>query len=155
MQMDIDTIEQEFDAQEFGEQEFGSDNAMDANLARTTVIKPTATAILIPTLTQQARARLQYLQQAAPDKRLRIRVKAGGCSGFQYEFLLEDYQAQSDAGDLQKYADSAAELLIDITSLGFLQRAIIDYQTNLAGESFSIINPEATSSCGCGVSFSM
>ncbi len=137
--MDTDNIKQELDEQEFGEQEFTADtNAGTMSLS-------------LPTLTQTARARLHYLQQQATDKRLRIRVKAGGCSGFQYEFLLEDYQPEAD--DIQQYAD--VELLIDKTSQGFLRQAIIDYQSNLAGESFSIINPEATSSCGCGVSFSM
>ncbi len=152
--MNIDNIEQEFNAQDV-EQEFEQEFDVQSDMAGAD--KP----LLIPTLTQDARARLQYLQQQAPEKRLRISVKAGGCSGYQYEFLLEDYQQSSDSAsdDLQQYADKnigvAVELLIDKISLGFLQQAMIDYQTNLAGENFSIINPSATSSCGCGVSFAM
>ncbi|MCH9845521.1 MAG: iron-sulfur cluster assembly accessory protein [Alphaproteobacteria bacterium] len=102
-------------------------------------------------ITEQAKQKLRALHNQSPDKMLRIRVKAGGCSGYQYEFLLDD-KDKASKDDYIEHDDVA--LLLDNISAGFLTNAIVDYQKKLAGESFQIINPNAVNSCGCGVSFS-
>lgn len=82
---------------------------------------------------------------------LRVAVEGGGCSGFQYQFDLVD-EAQPD--DLKVERDGAAAL-VDVVSLALLKGSEIDYVDELAGAEFRIRNPNAKSSCGCGVSFSI
>jgi iron-sulfur cluster insertion protein len=82
---------------------------------------------------------------------LRVGVDAGGCSGFQYQFDLVD---AADADDLKVECDGAAAL-VDVISLALLKGSEIDYVDELAGAEFRIRNPNAKSSCGCGVSFSI
>jgi iron-sulfur cluster assembly accessory protein len=82
---------------------------------------------------------------------LRVAVEGGGCSGFQYQFDLVD-QAQPD--DLRIERDGAAAL-VDEMSLVMLKGSEIDFVDELAGAEFKIRNPNAKSSCGCGVSFSI
>jgi iron-sulfur cluster insertion protein len=82
---------------------------------------------------------------------LRVAVEGGGCSGFQYQFdLVED--AQDD--DLKVERDGAAAL-VDVVSLALLKGSEIDFVDELAGAEFRVRNPNAKSSCGCGVSFSI
>ena len=82
---------------------------------------------------------------------LRVAVEGGGCSGFQYQFDLVD-AAQPD--DLKIERDGAAAL-VDEMSLVMLKGSVIDFVDELAGAEFKIRNPNAKSSCGCGVSFSI
>ena len=82
---------------------------------------------------------------------LRVAVEGGGCSGFQYQFDLVD-EAQPD--DLRIELDGAAAL-VDEVSLALLRGSEIDFVDELAGAEFRIRNPNAKSSCGCGVSFSI
>jgi iron-sulfur cluster assembly accessory protein len=82
---------------------------------------------------------------------LRVAVEGGGCSGFQYQFDLVD-AAQDD--DLRVERDGAAAL-VDVVSLALLKGSEIDYVDELAGAEFRVRNPNAKSSCGCGVSFSI
>ena len=82
---------------------------------------------------------------------LRVAVEGGGCSGFQYMFDLVD-EAQPD--DLKVERDGAAAL-VDVVSLALLKGSEIDFVDELAGAEFRIRNPNAKSSCGCGVSFSI
>lgn len=82
---------------------------------------------------------------------LRVAVEGGGCSGFQYQFDLVD-QAQED--DLRIERDGAAAL-VDEMSLVLLKGSEIDFVDELAGAEFRVRNPNAKSSCGCGVSFSI
>jgi iron-sulfur cluster assembly accessory protein len=82
---------------------------------------------------------------------LRVAVEGGGCSGFQYQFDLVD-QAQPD--DLKVERDGAAAL-VDVISLALLKGSEIDFVDELAGAEFRVRNPNAKSSCGCGVSFSI
>ena len=84
-------------------------------------------------------------------KNLRVAVLGGGCSGFSYEFTLEDTTAEDD---LVLEAGPAA-VLIDPTSLPFLSGSVIDFKNELIGARFAVENPNATSSCGCGTSFSI
>src|SRR5262245_24565883 len=82
---------------------------------------------------------------------LRVAVEGGGCSGFQYQFDLVD-EAQPD--DLRIERDGAAAL-IDNVSMALLKGSEIDFVDELAGAEFRVRNPNAKSSCGCGVSFSI
>jgi iron-sulfur cluster assembly accessory protein len=82
---------------------------------------------------------------------LRIAVEGGGCSGFQYQFDLVETPAEDD---LRIERDGAA-ILVDEVSLPFLRGAEVDFVDELAGAEFRIRNPNAKSSCGCGVSFSI
>jgi len=82
---------------------------------------------------------------------LRVAVEGGGCSGFQYQFDLVE-AAEDD--DLRIERDGAA-ILVDEVSLPFLKGAEVDFVDELAGAEFRIRNPNAKSSCGCGVSFSV
>ena len=88
--------------------------------------------------------------EAAP-RALRIAVEGGGCSGFQYEITLDAAAAEDDLV-LEK---DGQRVLIDPVSLPFLADAEIDFSDELIGAKFVVKNPNATSSCGCGTSFSM
>ena len=83
--------------------------------------------------------------------RLRVFVQGGGCSGFQYGFTIADQKNDDD------FEISAGELvvLVDSMSSQYLQGAEIDYIESLAGSQFSIKNPNAQTTCGCGSSFAI
>jgi iron-sulfur cluster insertion protein len=89
-------------------------------------------------------------EEGTPDLKLRVFVSGGGCSGFQYGFTFED---TANEDDTQVVRDNVV-LLIDPMSLQYLVGAEIDYQDSLQGSQFVIRNPNATSTCGCGSSFS-
>ncbi len=104
-----------------------------------------------PKVTDRAFARLAEINASTgEDKALRIAVEGGGCSGFQYDIKLDD--AEQD--DLVLTSDGQS-VVIDTVSLPFLANAVIDYSQELIGARFTIENPNATASCGCGTSFSM
>ncbi|MBL3704775.1 iron-sulfur cluster assembly accessory protein [Sulfitobacter sp. BDSS02] len=105
---------------------------------------------LPPKVTDRAFERLAEIGAATQGKALRVAVEGGGCSGFQYEIAL-DQPAEDDLvleGHGQK-------VVVDNISLPFLSNAVIDFTEELIGARFVIDNPNATSSCGCGTSFSM
>jgi len=81
----------------------------------------------------------------------RVMVSGGGCSGFQYGFSLDDKRQ----GDDQIFEEHGVAVVVDEASLAFLEGAHIDYVEELIGASFQIKNPNASSSCGCGNSFSI
>lgn len=89
-------------------------------------------------------------EEGTPDLKLRVFVSGGGCSGFQYGFTFEETVNEDDT---QVVKDSVT-LLIDPMSLQYLTGAEIDYQDNVKGSQFVIKNPNATTTCGCGSSFS-
>jgi iron-sulfur cluster insertion protein len=84
------------------------------------------------------------------DAGLRVFVQGGGCSGFQYGFTFDEEAGDEDT----RMVKGGVTLLIDPMSLQYLAGAEIDYQQNIEGEQFVIKNPNATSTCGCGSSFS-
>ncbi len=104
-----------------------------------------------PKVTDRAYARLAEINegQDAPQA-LRVAVEGGGCSGFQYDIKL-DAPAEDDLV-LEK---NGQKVLIDNVSLPFLADATIDFSEELIGARFTIENPNATASCGCGTSFSI
>ena len=109
------------------------------------------TLTLPPKVTDRAFARLAEINEAAGDaKALRVAVEGGGCSGFQYDIRLDD-----PAPDDLVLEGAGQKVLIDAVSLPFLANATIDFSEELIGARFVIDNPNATSSCGCGTSFSI
>lgn len=90
-------------------------------------------------------------EEGSPDLKLRVFVSGGGCSGFQYGFTFEE-EVNDDDTQVQK---DTVTLLIDPMSLQYLMGAEIDYTDNLQGSQFVIRNPQASTTCGCGSSFSV
>ncbi|MEP6829927.1 MAG: iron-sulfur cluster insertion protein ErpA [Rhizomicrobium sp.] len=82
---------------------------------------------------------------------LRLAVTGGGCSGFQYNFALDETRLAEDLF----IEEGGARILIDPVSLDFLAGAEIDFTDGLIGQAFKVNNPNATASCGCGTSFSV
>jgi iron-sulfur cluster assembly accessory protein len=104
------------------------------------------------TVSAKAARRIAEILRAEPDSTvLRVSVTGGGCSGFQYNFALDDCR-QDD--DLVIERDGAT-ILIDPMSLDFLKGSEIDFVDDLIGAAFRVNNPNATSSCGCGTSFAV
>ncbi|MGB0960670.1 MAG: HesB/IscA family protein [Halocynthiibacter sp.] len=109
------------------------------------------TLSLPPKVTTRAFERLKEINESSETAQaLRVAVEGGGCSGFQYEIEL----GTAKADDLVLEADGQ-KVVIDPVSLPFLSNAIIDFTDELIGARFTIDNPNASSSCGCGTSFSM
>jgi iron-sulfur cluster assembly accessory protein len=90
------------------------------------------------------------INEVAPGRALRVAVLAGGCSGFQYKFELD----QPAPDDLLIERDGA-KVLVDPASLDLLAGAELDFKDELMGAYFAVRNPNATSACGCGTSFSV
>jgi len=103
------------------------------------------------TVTPAATAIIKNLleQRNIPNHALRVFVTGGGCSGMQYGMA---FQEEADEGDTVVTSDDV-RLLVDATSLVYLNGAVIDYVDTLIGGGFRIDNPNAVSSCGCGHSF--
>ncbi|MEX0319068.1 MAG: HesB/IscA family protein [Ruegeria sp.] len=105
---------------------------------------------LPPRVTDRAFERLAEIGAADQGQALRVAVEGGGCSGFQYEIALD---APKD--DDLVLEGAGQKVVVDAISLPFLENATIDFTEELIGARFVIDNPNATSSCGCGTSFSM
>ena len=105
---------------------------------------------LPPTVTSRAFARLAEIGAASDGVALRVAVEGGGCSGFQYEIKLD-----APADDDLVLEGEGEKVVVDAVSLPFLSGATIDFTEELIGARFTIDNPNASSSCGCGTSFSM
>lgn len=105
---------------------------------------------LPPRVTERTFARLAEIGAAEQGKALRVAVEGGGCSGFQYEIALDE-----PTEDDLVLEGQGQKVVVDSVSLPFLENATIDFTEELIGARFVIDNPNATSSCGCGTSFSM
>jgi len=90
-------------------------------------------------------------EEGNPELKLRVFVQGGGCSGFQYGFTFDEIVNDDDT-EMHK---NGVTLLIDAMSLQYLTGAKIDYKEDLQGSQFVIQNPNATTTCGCGSSFSV
>ena len=111
----------------------------------------TLTLTVPPKVTDRAFERLAEINDAADaPKALRVAVEGGGCSGFQYEIKLDD----PGEGDLI-LEGQGQKVVVDSVSLPFLADAVIDFSEELIGARFTIENPNASSSCGCGTSFAV
>ena len=103
--------------------------------------------------TDSAAAKVKELvdEEGNPELKLRVFVQGGGCSGFQYGFTFDEAVADDDT----QMSKNGVTLLIDAMSLQYLAGAEIDYKEDLQGAQFVIKNPNATTTCGCGSSFSV
>lgn len=104
------------------------------------------------TITENAVVKIKDIlaEENNPALKLRVFVQGGGCSGMQYGFTLDDTQAEDD-WDIEV---NGVTVYVDSMSSNYLQGATIDYVESEMGSSFSIKNPNAVTSCGCGSSFS-
>ena len=105
---------------------------------------------LPPKVTERAFERLAEIGAGDQGQALRVAVEGGGCSGFQYEIKLDE-----PATDDLVLEGNGEKVVVDAVSLPFLTGAVIDFSEELIGARFTIDNPNASSSCGCGTSFSM
>ena len=103
-------------------------------------------------VTDRAAARIAEIVAAkGRQAALRVAVLAGGCSGFQYRFQLDEAQQPDDL----VIEHSGAKVLVDPASLDLLAGSELDYTDELMGSHFAVRNPNAKSACGCGTSFSV
>ncbi|HEV8632252.1 MAG TPA: iron-sulfur cluster insertion protein ErpA [Thermoanaerobaculia bacterium] len=104
------------------------------------------------TLTENAAVKVKSLIEAEGDAELslRVAVRPGGCSGFSYEMFFDSDIAADDV----KYDVNGVRVVVDPSSAGLLQGAILDFKDGLQGAGFAIENPNASRTCGCGNSFS-
>jgi iron-sulfur cluster insertion protein len=103
-------------------------------------------------LTERAAARIAEIVAAeGREAALRVAVLAGGCSGFQYRFELDDTRLDDDL----VIERGAAKVFVDPASLDLLAGSELDYTDELMGSHFAVRNPNAKSACGCGTSFSI
>jgi iron-sulfur cluster insertion protein len=102
-------------------------------------------------ITENAQIHIANVLEKEHSQFFRITVLGGGCAGFQYKF---DFEKSKNEDDIIINTDRI-NVLIDDTSLNFIKGSKIDYVTELIGSSFKITNPQASSSCGCGTSFSI
>lgn len=104
-------------------------------------------------ITDNAKAKIIDLlnEENNPNLKLRTFVQGGGCSGFSYGFTFDEQEAEDDFSfELGTY-----KLIVDAMSMQYLEGAKIDYKEDITGNSFSIANPNASTTCGCGSSFSV
>lgn len=103
--------------------------------------------------TDNAAAKVKELidEEGNPDLKLRVFVSGGGCSGFQYGFTFEEAANEDDTAMMK----GGVTLLVDPMSFQYLTGAEIDYQEGIEGAQFVIKNPNASTTCGCGSSFSV
>lgn len=103
------------------------------------------------TITESAKIKIKDIlaEENNPNLALRTFVQGGGCSGFSYGFTLDEVVAEDDF----EIPLDDFKVLVDSTSMQYLSGAVIDYKDELVGSSFSITNPNATTTCGCGSSF--
>jgi len=104
-------------------------------------------------ITETAKQRIIELlnEENNPDLKLRTFVQGGGCSGFSYGFTFDEDQAEDD----WELPVGSFKVLVDSMSMQYLEGAEIDYKESLEGAAFSIKNPNAETTCGCGSSFSV
>lgn len=107
--------------------------------------------LIPPKATDRAFSRLAEIAESTGEPQvLRIAVLGGGCSGFQYQIVLDQ-----PAPDDIVLSGKGQSVVIDPVSLPFLANAVIDFTDELIGARFVVNNPNASSSCGCGLSFSV
>ncbi len=104
-------------------------------------------------VTDKAVAKVKNLleEEGNPELKLRVFVTGGGCSGFQYGFTFDELVAEDDA----VVEKDGIEVLVDAMSYPYLVGASVDYEEGLSGSRFVVTNPNASSTCGCGSSFSI
>jgi iron-sulfur cluster insertion protein len=112
-----------------------------------------AVAPSVVTVTEAAASKIKDLlaEENKAESGLRVFVQGGGCSGFQYGLMIEE---SGGVGD-QTYESNGIKLYVDPVSLSYLKGAEVDFVDTITGGGFTIKNPNATSTCGCGSSFNV
>ena len=119
-------------------------------MATTTAQTDTATGIILTeTAAREITTIIQQQELDAEKVRLRVGVKGGGCSGFSYVLDLTETQKETD----ELFEQRGIRIICDPKSLLYLNGTVIDFKDELMGRGFVFNNPNATSSCGCGSSF--
>ena len=125
---------------------------MEAQLA-STGLEPTMSEPTTESLTFSeagARKAAELLQKSGKENAaLRVYVKSGGCSGYSYGMAIDDRALEGD----ERIEHLGVKMLVDKMSWPLLQGSQVDYVENMMGGGFNVVNPNATSSCGCGHSF--
>ncbi len=104
-------------------------------------------------VSDSATTRIAYLLATEPSgTRLRVAVEGGGCSGFQYHY---DFDAKPLGADDRQFGNDKAPVIVDTTSLEYINGSMLDFVETLGAAAFEIKNPNAKASCGCGNSFSV
>ncbi|HEX6591238.1 MAG TPA: iron-sulfur cluster insertion protein ErpA [Moraxellaceae bacterium] len=105
------------------------------------------------TLTDSAAAKVRKLREGEgnPDLKLRVYITGGGCSGFSYGFTFDEEVKEGDS----LFTNGDVTMVVDAMSIQYLMGSDVDYTEGLQGSQFLIKNPNATSTCGCGSSFSV
>lgn len=108
--------------------------------------------IIVITVTKSAQDKIIDIlaEENNPKSKLRMFVQGGGCSGFSYGFTIDEEQNEDDF----EVEAGGTQILVDSMSAQYLMGAVVDYKEDLEGSRFSINNPQAVSTCGCGSSFS-
>jgi len=112
------------------------------------IIESQAPLIFTSAAAQKVAALIE--EEGNPNLMLRIYIQGGGCSGFQYGFTFDENVGEGDT----EVVTEGVKLLVDPMSMQYLMGAEIDYSEGLQGAQFVIRNPNATTTCGCGSSFS-
>lgn len=104
-------------------------------------------------ITQEATEKINELlaEENDPNMKLRMFVQGGGCSGFSYGFTFDTEQNEDDF----EFPVGSTKVLVDSMSMQYVQGATVNFIDDLQGSRFSITNPQATTTCGCGSSFSV
>ena len=102
-------------------------------------------------VSEDAAVRISDIMAEEGGGRLRIVVTGGGCSGFQYHFTVDEGPEEGDV----EYGTGDARVVIDDVSLRYLAGSTLNFVSSLEGSYFTLDNPKATSSCGCGTSFAI
>ena len=97
--------------------------------------------------TDSAKSQIEKITKSDEKKYFRIAVQGGGCSGFKYNFSFDDKMEKDDI--------LFDKTIIDRQSLDIIAGSVVDFKKEMIGETFSIKNPKASASCGCGLSFSV
>ena len=123
---------------------------------QTTTDTSVPTPVLVPsyiTVTESAASKIKDLlaEENKSESGLRVFVQGGGCSGFQYGLMIEE---NGGVGD-QTFESNGIKLYVDPVSLSYLKGAEVDFVDTITGGGFTIKNPNATSTCGCGSSFNV
>jgi iron-sulfur cluster insertion protein len=109
-----------------------------------------APSVILVTESAAGKIRDLLAEEGKPDSGLRVFVQGGGCSGFQYGLMIEEGVGVGD----QLFESNGVRLYVDPVSLSYLKGAEVDFVDTITGGGFTIKNPNATSTCGCGSSFS-
>lgn len=116
-----------------------------------TVVESHIPSPMIFTDAAATKARALVEEEGNPELRLRVYVTGGGCSGFQYGFTFDAEQAEDDT----VISNDGIDLIVDAMSYQYLVGSTVDYTEGLKGSQFIVTNPNASTTCGCGASFSI